>query len=127
LNYPGTPFFTDVPATHPFFKYIQQMRQSGITQGCTATTFCPDDTLTRGQAAVFLVRGRLGVAAGQPFAFQPAPYFTDVPASHPFFPWIQKMKDLGITGGCSATQFCPDSPMTRGQMAVFIIRTFFTP
>jgi hypothetical protein len=50
------PYFTDVPVTSPYFSYVQKLRQLGITAGCTATTFCPDDKLTRGQMAVFLIR-----------------------------------------------------------------------
>jgi hypothetical protein len=50
--------------------------------------------------------------------------FNDVPPSHPFFQFIQALAAAGITGGCSATPplYCPDDPITRGQMAVFISR-----
>jgi hypothetical protein len=30
------------------------------------------------------------------------------------------VKASGITAGCSATLYCPDAPLTRGQMAVFL-------
>ena len=46
--------------------------------------------------------------------------FGDVPTSHPFFQFIEALKASGITAGCSATQYCPDAPLTRGQMAVFL-------
>jgi hypothetical protein len=48
--------------------------------------------------------------------------FGDVPTSHPFFRFIEALKDSGITGGCNAAppMFCPDQPVTRGQMAVFL-------
>jgi hypothetical protein len=50
------------------------------------------------------------------------PSFQDVPATHPFFPYIEALKASGITGGCwlFPPRFCPDSPLTRGQMAVFL-------
>jgi hypothetical protein len=118
-----TPYFTDVPATHPFFKWIQKMREFGITSGCGATTYCPDDSVTRGQMAVFIFRA----LTGNSFAFSPTPYFTDVPSTNPFFAFIQKMKEWGVTTGCTATEYCVDAPTTRGQMAVFIVRAFFTP
>lgn len=53
-----------------------------------------------------------------------APYFTDVPASHPFYQYIQRAKELGISNGCSADppQFCPEETVTRGQMAAFVVR-----
>ena len=51
--------FTDVPANHPFYSFIQKMRQLAVTGGCTASTYCPDDSTTRGQMSVFIVRGLL--------------------------------------------------------------------
>ncbi len=53
---PAVASFTDVPTSHAFFQYIEALKASGITAGCTATTYCPDATLTRGQMAVFLSR-----------------------------------------------------------------------
>ena len=53
---PATATFTDVPTTHPFFQYVEALAASGITSGCTATKFCPNAPLTRGQMAVFLAR-----------------------------------------------------------------------
>jgi hypothetical protein len=37
---------------------------------------------------------------------------------------VQKLRELGITIGCTATQYCPDVPITREQMAVFLTRAF---
>ena len=73
------------------------------------------------------VRAKLAVSGGQAFPFTDSQFFTDVPTSHPYYSFIQKLKELGVTGGCSANSFCPDEPTTRGQMAVFLIRSFFTP
>jgi len=57
----------------------------------------------------------------------PAPLtarFTDVPTTHVFFQYIEALAASGITGGCSLSppQYCPDAPLTRGQMAVFLAR-----
>lgn len=48
--------------------------------------------------------------------------FNDVPTTHPFFQYIEALKASGITGGCQASPplYCPDNPVTRGQMAVFL-------
>jgi hypothetical protein len=51
---PATATFTDVPPTHPLFRFVEALVRSGITGGCTATEYCPDAPLTRGQMAVFL-------------------------------------------------------------------------
>ncbi len=48
--------------------------------------------------------------------------FTDIPTSHPFFNEVEQLKKSGITLGCGNDQFCPDSPVTRGQMAAFLSR-----
>lgn len=55
----ATPYFDDVPESHPFFAQIQRMKERGITNGCSANPprFCPDETVTRGQLAAFLIRG----------------------------------------------------------------------
>ena len=53
-----------------------------------------------------------------------SPSFNDVPTGHPFFQYIEALKASGITGGCQAAPplYCPDAPVTRGQMAVFIAK-----
>jgi S-layer homology domain len=48
--------------------------------------------------------------------------FTDVPSNAQFFAEIEAMKAAGITAGCTATTFCPDSNVTRRQMAAFFVR-----
>ena len=50
--------------------------------------------------------------------------FNDVPTTHPFFQFIEALKASGITGGCQASPplYCPDNPVTRGQMAVFLAK-----
>ncbi|HEX4441167.1 MAG TPA: S-layer homology domain-containing protein [Thermoanaerobaculia bacterium] len=46
--------------------------------------------------------------------------FGDVPTSHPFFQYVEALAASGITGGCGSGNYCPDTPVTRGQMAVFL-------
>jgi len=53
---PVSATFNDVPTTHPFFRSVEAMAASGITGGCGAGNYCPDDPLTRGQMAAFLAR-----------------------------------------------------------------------
>jgi S-layer homology domain len=48
--------------------------------------------------------------------------FNDVPVNHNFFQFIEALAASGITGGCGGGNFCPDSPLTRGQMAVFLAK-----
>ena len=39
-----------------------------------------------------------------------------------FEPQIETLYDHGITSGCTVDKFCPDDPVTRGQMAAFLVR-----
>ncbi len=127
FSFPSAPYFNDVPGSHPQFRYIQKMRELGITAGCTANTYCPSDNVTRSQMAVFLVRARLGLASGQSFPFPDTLSFTDVPQSFQTYAYVQKMKENTITSGCTTTTYCPDDNTTRGQMAVFLMRAFLAP
>ena len=118
-----TSYFTDVLPGNVFFPFIQKMQELGIALSCGPDLFCPDSPVTRGQMAVLIIRARYGLAAAPNFPTTPA--FTDVPSTSFFFPFIQKMKQVGITTGCSPTTYCPNDPVTRGQMAVFIMRGMF--
>ena len=46
--------------------------------------------------------------------------FSDVPHQDPFCPWIQQLVTDQITSGCGGANYCPNAPVTRAQMAVFL-------
>ena len=50
------PVFTDVPASDPFCADVEWIYNRSITQGCTPTTFCANDFVTRREMAAFLAR-----------------------------------------------------------------------
>jgi pectate lyase len=50
----GAEVFADVPAASPFCKWIEEFARRGITGGCGGGNYCPTNTVTRGQMAVFL-------------------------------------------------------------------------
>lgn len=122
---PATGVFDDVPTTHPFAGYIEELRRRGITSGCSETPlrYCPDAPVLRSQMAFFLLRALEGRAYVPPPAIG---VFEDVPASDFFAPYIEELARRGITSGCSAAppRYCPGDPVTRSQMAVFLVRTF---
>jgi len=124
FTYTAAPYFTDVLAADSDFPYVQKLRDLGITSGCTATTFCPNDMVPRWAAAVLIVRGKLKALLGDSFTYPSTPSFEDVAPSSSTFSYIQKLFELGITTGCTATTFCPDDLITRQQAAVFIVRAF---
>ena len=121
--------FQDVQPSSPYFDYVSLMQSFNITAGCSVTPplYCPDTAVTRGQMAVFIVAA-LDIAMGTTGTWQPnpTPYFDDVQPSHPFFRFVQRIRDLGITAGCSITPplYCPDNPIPQKQMAVFIVASW---
>lgn len=125
FSFSSAPRFDDVPADHPKFKWIQKLAELGISNGCTATRYCPGDRVTRGQMAAFIVRARTGLSAA-PAPLGSAP-FLDVAPSDIFGTHIEALRQWGVTVGCYSNAFCPDDFTTRGQMAAFLVRAFFTP
>jgi hypothetical protein len=51
---PASASFTDVPTDHWAFRWIEALKAAGVTSGCTATTYCPNNSVTRAEVAVFL-------------------------------------------------------------------------
>jgi len=117
--------FGDVPRGHWAAAWIEQLADEGITSGCGSGNFCPDTIVTRDQMAIFLLRAKHGSSYTPPPAS--GAVFSDVSAGYWAAPWIERLAAEGITGGCTATQYCPASQVTRDQMAVFLQRTFSLP
>jgi hypothetical protein len=117
-----TPVFADVPCSNPFARWINELVARNVTGGCAPSLYCPNGLVTREQMAVLLLRTRFGAGYNPPACT--APTFGDVPCSSPFAAWIYDLVSRGITGGCGAGTYCPASPATRGQMSVFLVRTF---
>ena len=109
--------FDDVDADGFHAPFIERMAELGVTTGCgDGTRFCPDDTVTRAQMAVFLSRA-YNLAEG------PDPGFRDVASDAWFAAGVAALAASGITKGCGdGTTFCPNNPTTRAQMATFLHR-----
>lgn len=108
--------FTDIGTLDPVFQQaIHNLWGAGITGGCTATTFCPGSSVTRGQMSVFIVKGYGLTPIDGPGIF------TD-DAGHFSETYNNRMAEDGITSGCAATRYCPNSNVLREQMAVFLYR-----
>ncbi len=112
--------FNDVAADHPFYNFIGKLSARAITLGCSGNPplYCPDQAVSREQMAAFLLR-----ALGE---FNPPPpktqRFADVPPTNPFYAFIDRLAELGITLGCSPGNYCPTAVVTREQMAAFLMR-----
>src|SRR6185369_9929609 len=116
-----TPIFTDVPASSPFCKFIEELSRRGVVNGCGGGNYCPTAAVTRAQMAVFVL------LTFDPTINPPActtPVFNDVPANDPFCRWIEELARRGVVSGCGGGAYCPNNPVTREQMGVFISATF---
>lgn len=112
--------FNDVDRSRFFAQPIDWLYAQGITTGTSATTFSPDDVVTRGQMATFLWR-----MEGEQSA--PQAGFADVARGRFYAEAVDWLFDRGITTGTSASTFSPDDPVTRGQMATFLWRLAGSP
>jgi hypothetical protein len=116
---PGQDHFTDDQG-HVFESAVNRIADAGITVGCNPPAndrFCPDRGMSRGEMAAMLTRA---------FAYPPASAdrFSD-DEGHLFEGAIDRIAAAGVTQGCNPPvddRFCPDQPVTRGQMATFITR-----
>jgi hypothetical protein len=116
-----TGVFPDVACPSQFADWIEQLAAEGITGGCGGGNYCPGNPVTRQQMAVFLLKAKYGSSYAPPAC---AGIFGDVPCPSQFADWIEDLAGQGITGGCGGGNYCPTSPNTRGQMAVFLVKTF---
>jgi hypothetical protein len=120
--------FADVPTSNAFYRFIETLLHHGVTGGCTATNYCPANSTTRAQMAVFVLLAKEAQGYVPPACT--TPIFNDVPASSPFCRFIEELFRRGVIGGCAPNMYCPDDPVTREQMPVFVLRTLdptFTP
>ncbi len=113
--------FLDVPPTNLFHDFVNTVARNGVTAGCGGGNYCPASNITRAQMAVFLLKAKFGPAYAPPPAT--GGVFGDVPINGFAAAWIENLAALGVTGGCGGGNYCPANPVTRAQMAVFLLKT----
>ena len=124
--------FTDI-ADASLCPFVLGIANAGITNGCTPTAYCPDNSVFRLQMAVFLARAQAGgdgnvpasgIAQGQAYAcaVNGTSLFSDVAPTNPFCRHVHDIYGTGVTTGTEPGKFSPDPYVTRGQMAMFIAR-----
>jgi PKD domain/S-layer homology domain len=114
--------FVDVPKSASYYAAVESVLHGGVTSGCSSNAFCPGDTLTRDQIAVWLLRAKYGPA------FVPARCtanpFDDVvcegPTRHWAVDWIARLKADGLT--VASGLYEPARPVSRAEIAVFMLR-----
>jgi hypothetical protein len=104
---------------HPLAPHIAWAFEAGITGGCDVLAYCPGASVTRAQMAMFIDRAMVLPPTDQDF-------FTDDEGITGEGS-INRLAAAGITGGCAPNRFCPTFPVTRGQMASFLVRALGLP
>ncbi len=131
---PCAGIFADVPCpsteAFPYSDWIEQLATEGITGGCFTDPlrYCPDRTVTRAEMAVLLLKTEHGSGYAPPACVG---IFQDVLCTPGvgFSDWIEQLYAEGVTSGCytDPLQYCPGRDNSRGEMAVFIVKTFGLP
>jgi hypothetical protein len=116
-----TGVFPDVPCPGPLTDWIEELFHEGITGGCGGGDYCPNNPVRRDQMAAFLLKAEHGSSYAPPTC---TGIFPDVPCPSLFADWVEQLFHESVTGGCGAGNYCPANPNTRGQMAVFLVKTF---
>lgn len=114
---PGGTFIDDDGSIHE--PAIEAIRQAGITIGCdqVGDRFCPFVPVTRAEMSAFLVR-----AMGGTELLGGEPSFPDVDPSQWYFGWVERLAESGVSLGHADGTFRPGAAVSRGEMAVFLIR-----
>ncbi len=107
------------PSGNAFYSDVIKLVANQITVGVGGGNYGLNQDIKRQSMAVFILKAQHGIC------YIPPPctgIFADVPCSSNFAPWIEAMANEGITGGCGGGMFCPQNPVRRDQMAVFLLK-----
>jgi uncharacterized repeat protein (TIGR01451 family) len=122
VNY--TIAFLDVPASHWADPFIHALAGVRVTRGCGGGNFCPDAGVDRAEMAILMVRAMHGPLFAPPAA---TGVFVDVPVSDTdtTADYVEQLYRDGVVAGCAVgasgeLYYCPDNPVSRAEMAVFI-------
>ena len=117
--------FDDVAEDAYYSVPVAALAEMGIFAGTEcAQGFCPGEPIDRKTMAVWMVRV---LDEQEPSALSES-RFDDVDARSFHAPFIERIAELGVTRGCGdGSGFCPDSVVSRAQMAVFLTRAYGLP
>jgi hypothetical protein len=91
-------------------------------QNVTCAYFARTTFLLGGDHGEFLILRKVRAGWQRQVSLAPlsATFPNDTPTTHPYFRFIEALAASGITAGCAPGFFCPNNPITRGEMAVFL-------
>jgi hypothetical protein len=130
--------FADVPTSQLFYRAVESVLHGGITTGCSAAAYCPDDPVTRSQMSLFLARGLAGGGPAIPASglLGGSPYscgaggtslFADVLPTDIFCRSVHYIAAQNVTLGCAPGLYCPAPEVTRIEMSAFVARAVVAP
>lgn len=114
----GTPGFTDVPDTEWYYGDVWYMAQEGLMNGVGDGVFDPNAPLTRAMFVTIL--GRIECVNADYYVNTGS--FSDVEPGSWYAPYVAWAAKHDITNGVSATEFAPNTNITREQMSTLIAR-----
>lgn len=114
----ATGIFPDLEVTNRFYNDIYYLSKSNVITGFVDGTFRPNEIVSRGQAAIMIIR-----AFHIPIETVDTP-FTDVHPTSKAAGYIAAAHERGIISGYPDKTFRPNEPVTRGAMAIFLARAF---
>ncbi len=116
--------FLDVPQADGFHDSVEKIFRNGVTAGMGGGSYGRDQAVTRAQMAVFLLVASQGVGYTPPACSPGSPVFPDVPCPDGFaVDFIEDLHARGIAVGYPDGTYGPNDPVTRAQMAVFLLVT----
>jgi hypothetical protein len=122
----GPDLFEDVPKGQWAYCAISACNLAGIVQGYSDGTYKPTNPVTRDQMAVYISRALAGGDDGVPTGPATAT-FPDVPTDYWAFKYVEYAVTENVVKGYSDGTYKPTDQVDRGQMAVFIARSIYTP
>ena len=137
----GVSLFADVAPEDIFCKHLHYLAGQNVDLACSPTELCPSQNVRRDAVAGFIAQALVAPGGDDavPIAYGPdgatgrsyscdagAPnlHFVDVVASDPHCRHAHYLWARGFIAGCSDKKYCPDSDVTRGQMAKFLVNGF---
>jgi hypothetical protein len=110
--------YTDISG-HWAESYIRQVAALGLFSGTSATTFSPEQSMTRGMFVTVLAR-LAGISSEDWTVTEATNLFSDVPVNQYYAPCINWAVRYGVAKGTGPGQFSPDAKVTREQMATLV-------
>ncbi len=126
---PASPTFSDVPANHWAFRYVEYAHANNVVEGYPEGVYRPAALVTRDQMAAFVARSIVtptGDDGLDDYIPPGTPSFVDVAPDHWAYKYIEHIAQpsVAVIQGYDDSTYRPVNTVTRDQMAVYTVRAF---